>query len=44
MPDFIQEQIKDKKSIAIYPITGYWKDVGGKKDLEEARDRYKLKH
>tara|TARA_B100000780_G_scaffold263367_1_gene217202 strand:- start:1391 stop:2491 length:1101 start_codon:yes stop_codon:yes gene_type:complete len=44
MPDFIQEKIVENKSIAIYPMTGYWKDIGDKNELIEARDRYKIKH
>lgn len=44
MPDFIRENIKKNKNVAIYPMTGYWKDIGDIKELTAARDRYKSKH
>ena len=43
MPDFIGDKIKERKKIAIYPMTGYWKDIGNVKELNEARERYKIK-
>ncbi|MDA9069037.1 nucleotidyltransferase family protein [Gammaproteobacteria bacterium] len=41
MPNFINEQIEQQKKVMIYPMTGYWKDIGHPKELEEVRNKYK---
>ncbi len=41
MPDFIKKHIKNNSKVAIYPITGYWKDIGQTKELDEARNYFK---
>lgn len=43
MPEFIDDKIRESKKIAIYPMTGYWKDIGNIKELNLARERFKEK-
>ena len=38
MTDLINQQIKKEAKILIYQTFGYWKDIGHKNELEEARN------
>ena len=40
MPDLLEQQIKDGKTVSIFPIHEYWKDIGQIQDYQHADDSF----
>ena len=40
MPDLLEMQIKKGKTVSVFPIHEYWKDVGQIEDYESANDSF----
>jgi dTDP-glucose pyrophosphorylase len=40
MPTFFNDLLKEKLNVKVFPISGYWLDIGQKEDFEKAHTEY----
>ena len=40
MPNLLEKQIKEGRSVSIFPIHEYWLDIGHMKEYESAHDSF----